>query len=215
MSVLKIFRGKDVPQELPQLAIDDIKEKIKEVEKQKSETALNGSLETIKKPEKIIKEYLRQDNDKMAEKGEEKSKVISEKKKVEDLVEEREETISEEKSFFNGLLKDMNGEMKDLKKLGNLYNGKLSSDLVGDMKEYWEKNKGGIVLKNLGRDFKEKIGEKIIELQNLEKEWQNAYFSLIEKEEKIRDRERELKKIIAEFTELCKKRIKPGKKKKH
>ena len=51
-------------------------------------------------------------------------------------------------------------------------------------------------------------------MQELEKEWQERYFDLIEKEEEIRDVEKELKKILGEFVEVCKKRknLKPGKK---
>jgi hypothetical protein len=43
-------------------------------------------------------------------------------------------------------------------------------------------------------------------LQGLEKEWQDIYFDLIEKEEEIKDKEKELKKMLKEFIELCKKR---------
>jgi len=117
--------------------------------------------------------------------------------------------MEDEESFFSELQEDITKEIGNLNKLETWYNNKfLPRDVVTEMKNYWEKQKGNSIIKILGKNFQERISEKTANLQNLEKEWQNIYFDLIEKEEEIRDQERELKKLLAEFVEVCKRKTK-------
>jgi hypothetical protein len=44
---------------------------------------------------------------------------------------------------------------------------------------------------------------RLVELKDLEKEWQNTYFEMVEKEEKIREAELSLREILKEFTGMC------------
>jgi hypothetical protein len=135
---------------------------------------------------------------------------------------EKKESIPEEKtndeksypkickdSFFIKLQENLNKEMDSLNRLEEWYNTKLlPEDTLSEMKNYWEKQKSSSVIQIIGKDFQDKITKKIILLQELEKSWQDIYFNLIEKEEQIKEQEKELKKMLAEFIEFCKKRVK-------
>ena len=115
------------------------------------------------------------------------------------------EVPSEEAGFFSKLQGDLTSELSSLSKLDKWYSSKfLPQDSVEGMKSYWEKQKESSVIKIIGRDFQDKIAEKTENLQKLEKEWQESYFTTIEKEEAIRKEEQELKKVLAEFVGLCK-----------
>jgi len=170
--VFNLFRRKDIPEELPDLATEKI-EKNTEIEKDKQ----------------LVNRYLKEEKP-------EESRISEE---IED-------------GFFNKLQEDINNEISNLNQLENWYNNKfLPQDIVSDMRNYWEKQKSGSVIKVIGRNFKEKITEKTEKLQQLEREWQATYFQLIEKEEEIRKEEQDLKKVLAEFVDLCKSRKKKRK----
>jgi len=178
---MNILKKRKIPDELPELATDKLKEEIK---KEKDDT---------------IHDFLKQEEEKP-------SPPINADKTGE---------IDIEEGFFNELKENINKEINNLDKLENWYNKKfLPHDVVSDMRDYWENQKPDSVIKVLGKNFKGKITEKINQLQQLEKEWQNAYFDLVEKEEEIREREKELKQVLAEFVELCKRRTKGNKKNK-
>ena len=116
-------------------------------------------------------------------------------------------SLDNEKSFFSDLQENLSSEMNDLDQLENWYTKKfLPRDVVTDMRGYWEKQKTNSIIKVLGKNFQEKISVKVNHLQSLEKEWQNIYFDLIEKEEEIKDEEKELKELLAEFVKICKKK---------
>src|SRR3989339_417396 len=116
-------------------------------------------------------------------------------------------SLDNEKSFFSDLQENLSSEMNDLDQLENWYTKKfLPRDVVSDMRGYWEKQKTNSIIKVLGKNFQEKISVKVNHLQSLEKEWQNIYFDLIEKEEEIKDEEKELKELLAEFVKICKKK---------
>jgi hypothetical protein len=120
--------------------------------------------------------------------------------------ENNEKRIEVDKSFFDDILKGISEDIKDLKKLEDWYYKRLESkDVVHDMKDYWETQKPGVIMQVVARSFKEKIDERIKKLHDLEKDWQQKYFLLIEKEEEIRKEEKELKKVLCEFLEACKK----------
>ena len=215
MSFFNLFK-KNAPDELPDLATDEIEKKsetkkLKENEEQESEE--------LKESKEIIKDYLTQE-----EKSEKIKKV---EKKLEEVKEGTKKEIEKikkllpkntehiEESFFNKLQEDINKEATNLNKLERWYNNKfLSQDIVSSMRDYWEKQKVNPFIKVIGRNFKDRVTEKTNKLQQLEKEWQNIYFDLIEKEEEMREQERELKSVLADFVELCKKRTKRKEKKK-
>jgi len=172
--VFNLFRKKEVPEELPDLATEKL-----------------GKNTELEKDKKLVNQYLKQKSE------EPKKPPISEE--IED-------------SFFNKLQEDINNEIANLNQLENWYKNKfLPQDIVSNMRDYWEKQNSGSVIKVIGRNFKEKITEKTENLQQLEREWQEMYFQLIEKEEEIRKEERELKKVLSEFVELCKARKKKRK----
>lgn len=148
----------------------------------------------LEKSKEVVNNYLKQ---------EEVSKEIKKEKQIGEV----------EKSFFSDLQNNLVKEIGNLNKLESWYNNKfLPQDIVLEMREYWKNQQDPPLMQVLGRNFKEKITERLNKLQGLEREWQNTYFDLVEKEEEIREQERELKKIMAEFVEVCKKRTKGYKK---
>lgn len=216
MSFFNLFK-KDVPDELPDLATDEIEKKLetKELKESKEQES-----EELKESKEIVKDYLTQEEkSEKIKKVEKKLEEVKEKpiekeiEKVRKLLPKN--TENTEESFFNKLQEDINKEATNLNKLESWYNNKfLPQDIVSEMRNYWERQKAGSVVKVIGRNFKDRVTEKTNKLQQLEKEWQNIYFDLIEKEEEMREQERELKSVLAEFVELCKKRTKrKGKKK--
>ncbi len=198
MNFLNIFKKRHIPDELPALATDEIENRLESQE--------------AKDDKEIVNSYLKQEENKEKERIEEEPKTKIEVKPEE----KKEEKLPEiEESFFNEMQDNISKELTNLNKLESWYNEKfLPQDIVSDMRKYWEKQKSGSVIQVLGRNFKERIAEKTTKLQELEKEWQNTYFDLIEKEEEIREQERELKKVLAEFVEICKRRAKTKKGKK-
>jgi hypothetical protein len=168
---LKLFKRKEVPEELPDLATDTL-----------------GKINSkgIEKDQEIISSYLKEKEDKNTWPKNEKSQTI-------------------ENGFFNKVQGDINKEIADINKLESWYNNKfLPQDNVSNMKKYWEKHKKDSIMNAVGGKFKEQIREKAANLQKIEKEWQDTYFQLIEKEEEMRKEEQELKKILAEFVDMHK-----------
>ncbi len=177
--VFNLFKRKEVPEKLPDLATDTL--------------AKNSEME---KDNQIVNQYLQ-----------EKEAPPSQEKEV-SAVEEKPED-----SFFDKLQEDINNEISNLNKLENWYNNKfLPQDIVTDMRNHWEKQKSSDPISIIGRNFREKIKERTSKLQGLEREWQSTYFQLVEKEEELRKEEHELKKLLAEFVDLCKARKKKRKK---
>ena len=76
--------------------------------------------------------------------------------------------------------------------------------MTEDMKDYWEKKKVDFKLDVLKQKYKEKIFLKMSKLEELEMEWKKTYFDLISKEDMIKVEEKELKKILKEFSDSCK-----------
>jgi len=187
MGLLKLFKKKEIPDELPEIITEGTEEKLEDREIIKNH--LNS-----KKFEQI---------DAVKEKEEEEPNETKEEK-----TKAPEDPIIKE-SFFNGLQDNLFKEVDNLNKLEKWYNNKfLPGDVVTEMRGYWENKKTGSILNILGKKFQEKISGRMATLQRLEKEWQDIYFDLIEKEEEIREHERELKKLLAEFVELCKRKDK-------
>ena len=220
MGFLKLIDKKKVPDELPALITEEIKKKTEE-------TKLQDVKEEIK-PE--IKNQLEQKPEiKDLPESQIKQDTVSEKqikieKPNEEKIQIKKELTQEEKnypkmfkdSFFIRLQENLSKEMSSLKGLEDWYNNRLlPEDSLSEMKNYWEKQKSNSAIQAIGNDFQDKIAKKIILLQELEKKWQDIYFELIEKEEDIKEQEKELKKMLAEFIGFCKKRMKNEKTKKN
>lgn len=186
MAIFNILTKKEVPNELPPLATDILGSKEEPKEELKEQIVKQEILEKsapFEKSEELIGEV------KESEEKKEKSQIIA------------------PEGFFDKISDNINLELEDLKKLEKWYNEKfLPGDVVSGMRQYWESQAQDPVMGILGRDFKERISEKTANLQKLEKQWQEIYFSLMEKEEGIRKEEGELKSILKEFLDLCKKK---------
>jgi len=210
MGLLKLFKKKEVPDELPEITTEEIEEKPEDEEIIKNH--LNSKefeqIKTAKKEGEKVNEI-------EEEKEEEAEEQVNE---IEEEEQDNETEIKKEKikttnppvtkeSFFDGLQNNLFKEVNNLNKLEKWYNDKfLPGDVVAEMRGYWENKKTGSIMNILGKNFQEKISGKMAALQGLEKEWQDIYFNLIEKEEEIKDKEKELKKMLKEFIELCKRR---------
>lgn len=117
--------------------------------------------------------------------------------------------------YFDQVLDDINGGIKDLGKLEDWYENKFSSeDIISNMKGYWEGNKADIIIQSFGAEYKKKINENVKNLQKLEEDWRVVYFELIKKEEEMKKVEQELKGTLSEFVDLCKRRKNGDKKEK-
>ncbi len=177
---MRWFKKKDVPEELPNLVVDDVITKPKLEEKQlekKSEISQEAS--PIQKLPTVPSSEL---NDKI-----------------------KELSVDDESGYFKDLMKNVIGEVNDLDEENSWYKNKfLPGDIVFQMREYWEKQKPEILLKNIGGDLKNRLTEKTDKLHKLEKEWQEVYFHLLTKEEEIRKEEKELKESLSEFIDLIK-----------
>lgn len=219
----KILGKKNPPEELPDLAIDEIKSKITEQDKEIKKT------ENQEKQTEILKKQELKEINKEVKKDAQDS--FSEDKKIIELIPEHAEEadyeshekhkkqiekeklkIQAEKSFFAEMLKDMEqGIENDSEDFEKWYKNKfLSKKIVDDMKEYWENQKQELASDIFSKKIKDKIKSKIEILKTLESEWQNNYVNLIHKEEEIKKEEKELKKLLSEFIE----KVKSGKKQK-
>jgi hypothetical protein len=192
----KLKRGA-IPEELPDLELNEIKEKLSESEKESKSRMFSNS--------QSQEEMIRDVKEKLSEiKGGGTPTLIT---KSPNPAEKNDPKIKD--SFFNEILKNIEGEMSDLKKLESLYDHKLMpKDVVSEMREYWEKQKPGQIIEIAGKKFKEDLTKKIDQLGILEKEWRQISLQLIEKEEEIRKEEKELKLILVEFVNACKEKLK-------
>ncbi len=177
MNFLGLFKKKSVPEELPDLAIDEINGKDEgENKEEHKEEAKEGKYEKRKENKETGK----------------KSRLENTKK--EGLEGDGEKINSESRKFFDKLIEDINQEIDDLEKFENW---------IGD---YWESKRKDFIVKNLGGNFKEKVSEKVEKLEKLERDWQDKYFELMEKEEEMKNMEKDLKKLFSKFGKLCKRR---------
>ena len=213
MSFLKLLEKRNVPDELPGLVTEGIKSNAEEVKKIGKKEDIPKEIKT---PEtKVVYEPVSvPEINPIPENIVSMPKIEEEKINDETIMNEeklkiaKSSSIMGNESFFIKLQENLNKEMNSLDKLEEWYNKKLlPGDTLSEMKNYYEKQSSDSVIQNLGKDFQEKLTGKIIHLQELEKNWQNIYFELIEKEAEIKTEEKELKKILAVFIGFCKKRL--------
>lgn len=133
---------------------------------------------------------------------------IPEKSQEENLIKQFVSTQDEE-GFFKDLMKNITSDLSNIDHIDSLYKKKLQGeDIVQQMRNYWEKQKPELALRNMNNELVTQLKEKTENLHSLEKEWQQIYLSLIEKEEQMREDEKELKKMLAEFIDNYKKKKK-------
>jgi hypothetical protein len=207
LRILKLLGNNKVPDELPDLATDDIEKRLSE------ETS-------VIKESDIPKETIpiQPDQPKIGSKEVFEPKIEIIKEPIINKIEEN-RVVTNDKTFFSELNNSLSRGMKDPDEYEEWFNNKIKGrDVVTDMKEFWNQKKDSTMMQVLNDKFKERISKKTLELESLEKDWRNIYFKMVEKEEEIREKERELKKILHEFLELCKvkekERIDKAKKKK-
>lgn len=191
MGLFSFLKKKEIPEELPDLATDEIEKK-------------------LEKDKDLVADHIKNESEDSKLEDKKKKEDITEEKPIEKNSEKKDfSAIIPKKSFFDDLEKNIHEELDDLDKLEDWYENKfMPQDVVSSMRNYWENQKNNSVLQILGKNFKERINEKTKLLQAKEKEWQNIYFDLIEKEEEIREEEEELKRILSEFVELCRRKKK-------
>lgn len=221
-----LFKKKIIPSELPELALDDLESNKEVHDYLKKEESKNSPTEAPKEePVSELKEVQKAPETKPALEPEKKVSIrkenppvvavkpseennASKKEVVQNQPLEKKLPSSEEKSFFGDLQNDLNEEISDFSQFEGWYKDKFEKrDVINDMKIYWENQKTASIISILGKSFQEKISQKIIKLQELEKNWQGAYFELIQKEEEIKEQELELKELLAEFVRVCKSKV--------
>ena len=186
--VLKFLKNKDVPDELPDLISDDIEEK-----SARNELNFSVSAESEKKE---VSRFLK-----------EVEPLPKQPPQNNFSTENHPQENSPEKSFFEELEKSISSEISNLNKIDEWVDKQfMPRNILVEMKSFWEKEKEDKLLGSAGREYKEKISRQIGELKQLEREWQKAYFDLIEKEESLKEKEMELKKTLSDFSKFCKER---------
>ncbi len=209
---MKFLKKKKVPDELPELALEDLEAGNKDVHDHLKNEELSKSVapaaSAATPPAQPVPPVVKSVETKVPVQAVE-TQITSGIKKdapVEQNTEAESPSLAiDEKTFFGELQKDLNAEISDFSQFESWYKDKFEDrDVIEDMKEYWEDNKTSAIIKVLGKSFQEKISQKISKLQNLEKVWQSAYFDLIEKEEEIKEQELELKELLTEFVKVCK-----------
>jgi len=209
---MRFLKKGNVPDELPDLAIESARVSVTKIPASAPKPISVDEAPAVKAIPDIPVEDLR------SVAGEdylEFSEVAApvERVKTEDIREKISEEMLNEggenthPSFFNQFLEDLNDEIKDYGKLEEWYQNKfLPQDVVSNMKCYWEDNKAEIIIRNFGKEYKDKINVKIAKMRKLEMDWRAIYFDLIKKEEEMKKEERELKGILSEFVDLCRRR---------
>lgn len=220
MSILNFLKKSKVPDELPDLVSDELGKNSEDL------GGISDSNFSRDKDEKSEKQEKKVELKEIDKEGDFEGSSLDFKKDVPKTLKVSKEDIDEngyaeevkkavfdseksEKSFFNDLQKDITEEFSDLNKIEDWYKNDFSKkDVLSEMKNYWENQKTVSALNTLGNEFKEKIEEKTKNLKKLEKEWQDIYFKMMDKEEELRDEEAELKELLSQFVEVCKKKKK-------
>jgi hypothetical protein len=191
--MFSLFRKKEVPESLPNLAAEEVS------------LSLKTSEQDIKRAETSYKPLPA--NDLLIPQLAELQIPTSEQKTATENVQDKSKWIvdEQEKGFFKDLIKSVTEETENLDKLDAWYKNKfLPGDIVYQMREYWERQQPELLMKNVSGELKNKLMEKTNKLHKLESDWQETYFVLLSKEEQIRKEEKELKDALSEFISLFK-----------
>ena len=211
MALSKIFKKTSAPDELPDLAIDELKKDLKKDFSEKEEPKVNEKKEETPKTEE--KKPEEESSSESQSEGSEETKeekaeeVPSETDKNKPDVKTSEEKVNLEKSFFNPLLTELKKDNFDPTKINSWYQKRFAEKgAIEEMKEYWEKQKDEFITEAVEKEFRARINERMNALQKLEAEWQEIYIDLIKKEEDMKKEEKNIKKIINDFSEVFKKK---------
>ncbi|MFH1290167.1 MAG: hypothetical protein ABIH92_02045 [Nanoarchaeota archaeon] len=180
-----LFKKKEVPAELPSLAVDVVKK----AESSRAQQPQPAPTQQSYKPLPKVS-----------------AQMQSEQKPDEPVQPQQPQPApQDEEGYFRNLVKTVTEETDDLDKLSSWYKNKfLPGDMVFQMREYWQKQQPELLLKNISGELKNKLMGKTEKLHSLEKEWQEVYFTLLAKEDEIRKEEKDLKDSLAEFIGLLK-----------
>jgi hypothetical protein len=195
---MSLFKKKDVPEELPGLAIDEITHKINSSVSLplQEEKKLDSAYKPLPKQTAPIQQHLPAQPPHIAQNAQVTTK---------DEVKNNPLPSKDDKGFFKDIIKTVTEETDNFDKLDNWYKKEfLPGDLVYQMREYWEKQNPEVIIKNISGDLKDKLMEKTEKLHKLEKEWQEIYFDMLTKEEEIRKEEKELKTVLSDFITIFK-----------
>ena len=231
-ALFDVFKKREVPGELPNLAVDEIhSELVGAGSENERDKILQNTLDKIQsnvssEKEKVLQQIGKADSSEVLS-----SSIVNESEKkvvVEPIIlssssevnsinsvksvslANASESLEIDRGFFKEMISEI-AETEDARELDKISNKYLQNDSISSMKEYWEKQKPDMIIKTVGKDLRMKILEKSDKLHKLEREWQDGYFALMTKEEQIREEEEQLKAILNEFIDVCKKAT--GKKK--
>lgn len=220
MGILNFLKKSKVPDELPDLVSDELEKNSKDSSEFSDFDINNDKGSKIENQETNInskENYDEKDFEESSSLSKNNSlknlKISKEEIDENDYAEEVKKAVFQseesEKSFFNNLQKSIAEEFSDLDKIESWYKNDFSKkDVLSEMKNYWENQKKVSALNILGNEFKEKIEEKTKNLKKLEKEWQDIYFKMIDKEEELKEEESKLKELLSQFVEVCKRKKK-------
>jgi hypothetical protein len=111
---------------------------------------------------------------------------------------------SQEHSFFEELLKNIEKQTSNIESSLKLYDqGFLKQNMLENMKRYWDEKKVNYMFNFSEQDLRHRLVQKVESLKNLEREWQGIHLQLSEKEEQIRQEEKEMKITLKELKEFC------------
>jgi hypothetical protein len=215
------------PEELPDLAIDELKKDMEEAVSGKlkeevpaPETNAPVTQETPQPEETPTTEPTQEEKTAQEAEPVQEEQVQDEQSSQEEASAEepaQEEETEEEavkgykldpnKSFFNNLLNELNERETDISKLNQWYKTRFpKGNALEEMKGYWQEKKDELILESVGKELKAKLDVQMKKLQRLEGEWQKIYFDLVTKEEEMKKQEKKLKEIVKEFTAVFRKK---------
>ncbi len=137
---------------------------------------------------------------------EEKKPAVAAKPAIQKEETKTAEKSEEEKSFFADLEKEItsifiNQEFESLAR-----QDLTSVEMLDQIKGYWSSKKEVAALEMGISKLHTKIVDRISTLKILERAWQDVYFEMIEKEERIKEEEIALKELLREFTDMYKRK---------
>ena len=166
MALSKLFKKTSAPEELPDLAIDELKKDLKKDFSEKEEAKTEEKKEETPKPKE---EKTEEDNTKEEtpesngdETEEKKEETPSETDNSKNDGKTNEEKVNLEKSFFNPLVTELKKENFDPSKINSWYEKRFSQKgAIEEMKEYWEKQKDEFITEAVEKEFRSRINEKM------------------------------------------------------
>ena len=220
MALSKMFKKNTAPEELPDLAIDELKKDLnKDFSEKEEKTEIPKPQETppvVEEKAPEVQEEIPSEKETEEAKNEkdetEETPPEIDEKEIEEVDEKPEEKptkeeVNLEKSFFNPLISELKKDNFDPYKINSWYEKKFSGkSAIEEMKEYWENQKDEFITETVEKEFKARINEKMIDLQKLEAEWQEIYINLVKKEEEMKKEEKNIKKIMKDFSLVIKKK---------